>query len=278
MKSRFFLVVSVVLFVVSCSQFVNLGDKSSDGEDNTEGLPDEIYEGDNADTASAGNYDDWNEDNADSGYYDEDGQDKYEENDEQNAPYPDEDYADSIDPTDTDTDIDTDSEPDMNDPANPDDFPDEDAPVYIFPESDPFPEGFTNVECGCGSTPDYFPVCCDGKILVFNPCFVNCYAINSGGKICSVSEPGLCDEAGITRDLTEGDGDDADPSVGEDDDSDETDNDTELPDEDADSDEIPNECGCYPEDEASVFSCGETRYFITECLANCFCENPEKIF
>ena len=284
MKSRFFLVVSIVLFVVSCSQFVNLGDKSS-GADNTEGLPDEIYESDNTDTASSGNYDDWNEDNADSDYYDENEQDKYEENDEQNAPYPDEDSADIID-TDsdsyTDTDIDTDSESDMNDPANPDDFPDEDAPVYIFPESDPFPEGFSNVECGCGNTPDYFPVCCDGKILVFNPCFVNCYAINSGGKICSVSEPGLCDEAGITRDLTEGDGDaDADPSVGEDgedDDADETDDDTELPDEDGDSDEIPNECGCYPEDEASIFSCGESHYFITECLASCHCDNPQKIF
>ena len=295
MKSRFLLIISIALLVFSCSHFVNLGDKSYDGADNTEGLPDEIYESDNTDSASAGNYDDWNEDSADSDYYDEGSQDKYEDNDEQNAPYPDEeDYSDDQNAPYPDEDYadaaDTDFDPDMTDSGAPND-PDENAPGYIFPESDPFPEGFSNVECGCGNTPDYLPVCCDGMISVFNACFANCYAVNSGNKICSSYENGLCGEAGIIRGLNEGEGednDDTEPSDGENDEDAETDDNdqdydyddnTELPDEDADSGEIPNECGCYPENEPSIFSCADNSfYFITECLATCHCENPHKLF
>ncbi|MBO7126199.1 hypothetical protein J6W78_01485 [bacterium] len=280
MKNRFLLIISIALFVFSCNQFVNLGDKSADSEDNTEGLPDEIYESDNTDSASAGNYDDWNEDTADSDYYDEGGQDNYEENDEQYAPYPDEDYSDDHNapyPEDDDPDAADTDEPDMNDPDAPNDDPYENAPGYIFPESDPFPEGFSNIECGCGNTPDYFPVCCDGMISVFNACFANCYAVKSGNKICSSYKIGFCGEAGIIRGLDEDEdsGEDADPT---DDEDNETDDDTELPDEDADPAEIPNECGCYPENEPSIFSCADNSfYFITECLARCHCENPHKL-
>ena len=64
-----------------------------------------------------------------------------------------------------------------------------------------------------------------------------------------------------------------------DDEDDETDDDTELPDEDAEPTGIPNECGCYPENETAIFSCADNSfYFITECLARCHCENPQKLF
>lgn len=255
MKSRFFSIISIALFALSCSHFVNLGDDDAFSADNTEGLPDELSE-DRADTAEDASYDDWNED------YDNPGSDAGSDA----AP-----ETDPVDPTEELVDDDPGSiEPSEGENEAPDEDP------YIFPESgDPFPEGFSNVECGCGSTPDYAPVCCDGMISVFNACFANCYAVNSGNKICSFYETGLCGGTGITKDLTEGDGEPAEPSADEDD---ETDDDTELPDEDADPAEITNECGCYPEEEASIFRCGGSFYFITECLANCHCENPEKLF
>ena len=264
MKSRFFLVVSIVLFFFSCNQFVNLGDKSADSADNTEGLPDELYESDTPDTgAGSGDYGDWNEDSADSDYYDEGRQEGWEDN-EQNAPYPDEDYADSNYP-------DPESDADNSDPwAEPTDS------AYVFPESNPFPEGFSNDECNCGENPQYDPICCDGVISVFNICFAYCYAVNSSNKICSVYSVGLCggnengpDDSGETpeNDIEEND---QDIEIIED-------NDNELP----DSDEeivIDNECGCYPEEEAAIFRCGESFYFITECLANCHCDDPQKLF
>lgn len=273
MKSRLLpavFVVSAALFVFSCSHFVNLGDDDVYA-DNTEGLPDEFSE-DRSDTESDANYDDWNEDYSDTGY---------DENEDGGTPEP-ADPADPADPTgpaepteEPEDSVDSDADPEgapYNDEDN--EMPDED--LYVFPESgDPFPEGFSNVECGCSSTPDYLPVCCDGKISVFNACFANCYAVKSGSKICSFYEPGLCGGTGITRDLTEGDGEPEEPSADEDE---ETDNDTELPDEDADPIEISNECGCYPEDDTEIFSCGEDSYAITTCLANCICDDPQKLF
>lgn len=278
MKSRFQLVVFVVsaaLFVFSCSHFVNLGDEDAYSADNdyTEGLPDEISE-DRGDTAeSDANYDDWNEDYSDTGY---------DENEDGGTPEP----ADPADPTNTaepteeptdwvDTDAtDTENSAPYNDEDN--EMPEED--LYVFPESgDPFPEGFSNVECGCGSAPDYAPVCCDSKISVFNACFANCYAFKSGNKICFSYETGLCSGTGIARDLTEGDDEDPEPDADADEDN-ENDADTELPDEDAAPAGISNECGCYPEDEAAIFECGGSLYFVTECLATCHCDDPQRIF
>lgn len=263
MKSRFLLVISVVLFVVSCSHFVNLGDKSDAAADNTEGLPDELYEGDNADAEGTGNYNDWNEDTVDSDYYDENAQDKHEENDEQNAPYPDEDYdyTDAEDP----------------DPENSAPWEEPTDPAYVFPESSPFPEGFSNDDCNCGEDPQYDPICCNGVIVVFNSCFAHCYAIYSGNKICTAYYMGLCagyensdDDAG---EMPENDTEenDQDNTIVE-----ENDDDEELP--DSDEDDLDSGCGCYPGKEAEIFSCGEHSYLITSCLANCLCEEPEKIF
>ncbi|MBR4531252.1 hypothetical protein IKO70_02430 [bacterium] len=271
MKNRFFLVVSIIFFVFSCSKFVNLGDKSYDGADNTEGLPDELYESDAPDTeASPGDYDDWNEDSADSDYYDEGSQDEWEDN-EQNAPYPDEDYADSNYP-------DPESDTDNSDPwAEPTD------PAYVFPESNPFPEGFSNADCNCAYELEYEPVCCNGIISVFNSCFANCYAKKSSNKICTVYNPGLCDGyENSDDDVEETPGNDNEESdqdieIVDDNDTDEADDaDAEIPDSDADA-EVAG-CGCYPEEEAAIFRCGESFYFITECLATCHCENPQKLF
>ena len=268
MKSRFFLVISIVLFIFSCNQFVNLGDKSAGSADNTEGLPDEIYENDNPGSEeNTGNYDDWNEDGKDY----EEGANEPEYSDDQNAPsgdYPDEDYSDSNSDNE-------DPQATNPDTGNPNETSDDEDEAYIFPESDPFPEGFSNIICECGEAPQYQPVCCDGKISVFNKCFANCYAINSDGKICSVSETGLCDE----YEKTDDDAEETPENDTEEDDQDAEitdDSDTELP----DSDEIviENECGCYPEEEPAIFRCGEDSFFVTSCLANCFCENPEKIF
>ncbi len=266
MKSRFFLVISIVLFIFSCNQFVNLGDKSAGSADNTEGLPDEIYENDNPGSEeNTGNYDDWNEDSRNS----EEGMNDPEYPDDQNAPY--EDYPDE-DCSDNNNDAQA-TNPDTGNPNETSDTDNEDE-VYIFPESDPFSEGFSNVECGCGEEPQYDPICCNGVISVFNLCFAHCYAFYSGNKICYVYQTGIC--AG------ENSGDDAEETPENDTEQDDQDteitddNDTELP----DSDEIviENECGCYPEEEAAIFSCGEDSFFVTSCLANCFCENPEKIF
>ncbi len=268
MKSRFFIVVLAVFIIFSCDHFVNLGDKSADGADNTEGLPDEIYEGENSDSADTGNYDDWNEDSAaDTDTYDEG----------ENAPADTEgDYpGDNGDTDATDT---TDSGTDYNDSDSNAPYPDEEwnDSSYVFPESDPFPAGFSNAECGCGDTPYYEPVCCNGMISVFNSCFANCYAVNSGNKICYYYETGVCGGAGIVMGMTEDDEGDTAPV---DDEDDETDDDTELPDEDAEPTGIPNECGCYPENETAIFSCADNSfYFITECLARCHCENPQKLF
>ena len=259
MKSRFLIVVLAVFLIFSCDHFVNLGDKSLGDADYTEGLPDEIYEGENSDSADAGNYDDWNEDSGADTDAEENGADG---------------GAPAAEPTDSWNDDDLpEADSDSNDDAE---FPGEEGEVYVFPESDPFPEGFSNAGCGCGGTPDYLPVCCDGKISVFNACFANCYAVNSGNKICVSYENGLCGEAaGITRDPDE-EGGDQEPA---DDEDAETDDDTELPDEDAGPAVISNECGCYPEDEPSIFSCADNSfYFITECLATCHCENPQKLF
>ena len=278
MKSRFFLIISILLLVVSCDHFVNLGDKSYGDADNTEGLPDELYE-DNGNTGSeAGDYEDWNEDNADSDYYDKGSEEETNDNEvsEINDNDSQEDSADS-DMTDPGNDeVDSAAPSPENDT---DEVPDANAPDYIFPESDPFPEGFSNVECGCSNAPQYQPVCCDGKISVFNTCFANCYAINSDGKICSVYETGLCE--GIET------SDDDDDETPENDtvvnDSEENDQDTEIIDDndaelpDSDEDVINNECGCYPEDEPAVFSCGEDSYAITSCLADCLCDDPQKI-
>lgn len=270
MKNRFLLAVSIILLVFSCNQFVNLGDKSYDGADNTEGLPDEISEdGRNSDSAD-GNYDDWNEDSADTEHYEESGSDNGEYSDEKNEPYPDEDFSD------TDA-MDPESEPTDTEQGEPHEYPDETEPSYVFPESDPFPEGFSNAECGCGEDPQYEPVCCNGVISVFNSCFANCYAVNSSNKICTVYNYGLCADSENSGDDT-GETPEEDSEANDQDDEITDDNDDELPDSDEDSAVISDGCGCSPEEETAIFRCGEHFYVITSCLANCLCSDPEKLF
>ncbi len=304
MNNRFWLVILAALFIFSCDHFVNLGDKSA-GDDYTEGLPDEISE-DSSDSAyDDGNRNDWNEDYED-----------YADTDMDSGVGDGADYAgdtgadDSAEFNDYDPDAaDANAPYDDGDASQSDPEWDEDS-SYVFPESNPFPAGFSNAECGCGDTPDYQPVCCNSRISVFNSCFANCYAVNSGNKICYYYETGLCSEHGITKDLTDNDTDtdsdlefsdnDADTDSGleltDDDDEtgdsdfstdDETDEDIEFSDEnvensdsefsDGDSDEIMNECGCYPENETAIFRCGSSHYLITKCLATCHCDNPEKL-
>ena len=72
MKNRFFALVALVLFVFSCSRFVNLGDKEKSA-DNTEGLPGEMSNDKNDSGDSEAAYDNWNEDNMESPSYDEGG-------------------------------------------------------------------------------------------------------------------------------------------------------------------------------------------------------------
>lgn len=273
MKNRFFLVVSIVFLLFSCSQFVNLGDKSADGADNTEGLPDELYENDSADKGAETDYGDWNEDSADTEYYEDGGQGEYEDS-EQNAPYPDEDCTDL-------NDFDPESEDD-----NPDSWAEPTDSAYVFPESNPFPEGFSNDDCNyCGETPEYEPVCCNGIISVFNSCFANCYAVNSSNKICTVYKFGLCeakensdDDMEETPENDNEENDDQDAEIVDDIDDDIDDDDAEMPDSDEDVEVSVNECGCYPDNQPEIFSCGGTYYFITECLAECHCEDPQKLF
>ena len=267
MKSRFFIVVLAVFIIFSCDHFVNLGDKSADGADYTEGLPDEIYEGENSDSADTGNYDDWNEDSAaDTDTYDEG----------ENAP-----ADDGIEPgepgepgnQDEDADSDPDTYYDADDTSH--EFPDEDP--CRFPDCDPFPEEFSHADCDdCGETPDYEPVCCNGVISVFNSCFAKCYAINSSNKICSVYQPGLCN-GNENESEDDGSGETSEPDAEEgDQDTENADDDDEIPDSDEDAEAAG--CGCYPENEPSIFRCGESFYFITECLASCHCDDPQKLF
>ena len=265
MKIRFFLVVSVLLFAVSCSQFVNLGDKSADGADNTEGLPDEIYEDNGEAGADYGDCSDWNEDSADPGYYD-DGE-KYSDNES----------AEDIDDTDMTDNMDPSEQSDSDWPSE---IPDENS-SYTFPESNPFPEEFSNADCDCGEDPQYDPICCNGVISVFNLCFAHCYAIHSANKICSVYKAGLCDgyeSSDDDEEIPENDPEESDPETNDQDSAivEENDNDEEFPDSDEES--LESGCGCYPENEAAIFRCGEHSYFITSCLANCLCAEPEKIF
>ena len=274
MKSRFFLVVSIVLFTLSCNQFVNLGDENKKSSaDNTEGLPDELYENDSADAGSEADYGDWNEDSADSEYYGDYGEGAADEADSGNNNDSYDDEMQDADVGDYNCNDDTDSESEGTN-----EFPDENASNYIFPESDPFPEGFSNAECDCGENPQYDPVCCNGVILVFNSCFAHCYAIRSGNKICSVYHTGLCtgyeESDDDPEEISENDTEENDQDLEIIDDNDED----ELPGQDEDSEVSGSECGCYPEEEAAIFSCGEHSYLITSCLAHCLCEDPEQLF
>jgi len=282
MNSRFLLIILSVLFVFSCNHFVNLGDKSADGADYTEGLPDEISEeGRNSDSVDS-DYNDWNEDSADS-LYDDGGDSMEDSGSEESEP----DTTDTCETSDTDTetdsgtvdsDADADTDYDNNDPEDMNG-----APPYEcrFPDCYPFYGNFSNADCDCGYEPEYEPVCCNGIISVFNSCFANCYAINSSNKICTVYKPGLCaakeNSGDDSEEIPETDieeNDDQDAEIVDDID----DADAEMPDSDEEGEVSVNECGCYPGNKPSIFSCGETYYFITECLANCHCENPQKLF
>lgn len=270
MKNRFFALVALVLFVFSCSRFVNLGDKEKSA-DNTEGLPGEMSNDKNDSGDSEAAYDNWNEDNMESPSSDEggNGEEVYSDDDFYNE-------NGSFDEME-DEDVNTDSQ---SDDWNSHEYPDEE--VCRFPDCSPFPEGFSNADCDCGENQDYEPVCCNGVITVFNSCFANCYAKNSSNRICSVYHSGLCEESETDSDTDETPENDSDTEENEDiemtDDSEPElqDFDEEVPDSDEDTPD-PG-CGCTLENEPSVFSCGDGLYFVTSCLAECFCADPEKLF
>ena len=274
MNNRFLLVILAALFIFSCDHFVNLGDKSA-SDDYTEGLPDEMSE-DRSDTGSDANYDDWNEDSADSGAYEDNNTDTAPEGEDWGNTGWDSGDSDTTDTVDT---ADTADSADCTDSGYPDPgdtLPDSGS---HFPEGNPFPEEFSNADCDCGDELDYEPICCNGVISVFNLCFAHCYAINSGNKICTAYKAGLCIEHDEPEDEDETENDDDEDA----DDNDQDieiidDNDAELPDSDEDAKIVNNECGCYPEEKVEIFSCEGNSYFITSCLANCHCDDPQKLF
>ena len=269
MKNRFFAVIAVALFIFSCSRFVNLGDKEK-SDDNTEGLPSEISEDSRQSGDAEAGYDNWNEDNMEAPYDDGSGDEVYSDADSYNENDDFEEWGDE------------DANPDsQSDDWNSHEYPDEE--VCRFPDCSPFPEGFSNADCDCGENQDYEPVCCNGVITVFNSCFANCYAQNSSNKICSVYNSGLCEKSETdsdTDEMPENDSDteenDEDLEIIDDSEPEIQDLDEEVPDSDEDTPD-PG-CGCSPENEPSVFSCGDGLYFVTSCLAECFCEDPEKLF
>ena len=260
MNKRFLLVFLSVFVILSCSQYINLGSSDEDGEidmageynesDSVDSAPwddevdtencdaDGIYDsGDNSDWGdTADSAGDWGD--AGDTYYDDD---KVENNDND----PDSGRDDGADSDNWGPGDDwNDPGDDWNDPGeNPDIDTGEGSGGYVFPEENPFPEGFSNEECDCGETPDYQPICCDGVTLVFNACYANCYAVKSAGRICLSYENGLCfDKTG-----------------------------DENPDDNENPPENPNECGCFPEEQPEIFGCGEKFHAITFCLAKCHC-------
>jgi len=261
MNKRFLLVLLSVFAILSCSQYVNLGGVSADDEaysDYADSAPEEMdpendpgsY--DSADSADAGY------DYGDTGSNDKGGDpDQYDESD---SGYGGDDYA-------------PDAECGDNwDDSNPDSGEESDGGDASSPEENSlFPADFSNAECDCGSAPDYHPICCDGRILVFNACFANCYAVKTEGGICAFYKTGLCsDETGSDEEN--------DPET---DDSDDNTDDGEQPDSDEDPAEIHNECGCYPEEKPDMFFCYRNNsvfYFMSSCLAECQCDSPQKIF
>lgn len=240
MNNRFLLIFLSVFIFLSCSQYINLGDDDNSeviaSEDNYAPEMGDTGDYDAGDTDSKAEAGDYNSDSdaADSGDWGNTAP-------ESDGGFDSGDSADWSDTADSGCDSsDTYDEVDSSSPYESDDSDNSsgNGSGYVFPEEDPFPEGFSNIECDCGNTPDYQPVCCDGMTLVFNACFANCYAVKSNAKICVSYENGLCPDS----------------------------------DDGGDPDGTPNECGCYPEEEPSVFRCGENSYFITSCLANCHCD------
>lgn len=264
MNKRFLLVLLSVFAILSCSQYVNLGGVSADDEaysDYADNAPEEMdpendpgsY--DSADSADAGY------DYGDTGSNDKGGDpDQYDESD---SGYGGDDYASDAESGDNwdDSEPDSGEESDGGDASSPE-------------ENSLFPADFSNAECDCGSTPDYHPICCDGRILVFNACFANCYAVKTEGRICAFYKTGLCsDETGSDEEN--------DPETDDSDDLDDDTDDGEQPDSDEDPAEIPNECGCYPEEKPDMFFCSRNNsvfYFMSFCLAECQCDSPQKIF
>lgn len=286
MKNRWLvLFLSAVLFL-SCSHFVNLGDDKSASADNTEGLPSEISDddrqpSDNGNGSSGDWGDTWSEDEGDT-----DAADNGEEVGVDTGNTAADTGADSGDwEGDTgdcgDTGADTGDTADAGD--EPGDTAEDTDPVL---DSETFTSDFKDrADCGCGSRPDYAPVCCTGNIAAFNTCFANCYAVKSGNKICTSYTAGPCQSS-----ETADDDDDiaADEDLDDDDDIEENDDDAdtevESSDEDAetpDSDEetIGNECGCYPEQEIVGFKCSNGIFYTSSCLMECqHCEEADYIF
>ncbi|MBP5405959.1 hypothetical protein J6Z19_02260 [bacterium] len=265
MNKRFLLILSSLFIFMSCSQYIDLGgDKSmaydAANEDTEWDTDSEAY--DSADKSDTGyDYGDNGDSDAGSESYDEGSADSgdnngasYEENDSCEEA-DDSDYSESAD-----TDFDNSDTGFDNSDTDSDDSGDETDSGSG--EDGIFPEDFSNEECDCGDEPGYHPICCDGKTLVFNACFANCYAVNSNGRICAFYEIGLCS-------------DETDDSE-----TDDSEDDGEQPDSDEDSSEISNECGCYPDERPELFACMQddnVTFFMSSCLAECHCDDPKKV-
>lgn len=98
---------------------------------------------------------------------------------------------------------------------------------------------FSVGDCGCGESPAYEPICCDGATTVFNTCFANCLNVHTGQ--CATRTDGAC-AAAIDND------------------------DAEVSDDDA----VTGACGCVPTDLDAWCCDGGVRY-ISQCAATCEC-------
>ncbi|HNT27977.1 MAG TPA: hypothetical protein PKH10_07350 [bacterium] len=98
---------------------------------------------------------------------------------------------------------------------------------------------FSVGDCGCGDSPAYEPICCDGVTTVFNTCFANCINVHTGQ--CATRTDGPC-AAAIDND------------------------DSEVSDDDA----VTGTCGCVPTD-MNAWCCDGGARYISQCTATCEC-------
>ena len=246
MNKRFLFVFLSVFAILSCSQYIDLGSDKSEAYDESgiDNAPEDMEWDNDSESYNADKGDYGDTADSSDGYWDSgDTGGSEDSNADPEDYYADDEYDGS------------DEEPNAGETDN----GNENAPT----DDGLFPEGFSNAECDCGNEPDYHPICCDGTILVFNACFANCYAVKSKGGICAFYETGLCyDETGSDEEAGSGD------------------DDNEQPDNDEDFSGISNKCGCYPDEKPEIFSCipnNFVSYFISSCLAECYCDDPQKI-
>lgn len=115
-----------------------------------------------------------------------------------------------------------------------------DADTYDETNDDDPTAAFGVSDCGCGPSPAYEPICCDGATTVFNTCFANCLNVHTGQ--CATRTEGACAAA--------------------------LDNDTDS--EVSDDDAFTGACGCVPTD-MNAWCCDGGARYISQCAATCEC-------